>query len=130
MLKYSTNRVVDLWEWNSLVQETYGRVYDLQQQDGCKVRGNEYFEVPCEPYDYENGKVEEKVNGSEMGVSFKAWLKRDPKQKLDTDDKWEREHGLSLFWSRNFYPSLEVVAQDLYEKGLIEAGEYTIEIDW
>lgn len=65
-----------------------------------------------------------------MGVSFKAWLARDPKQPLNSPDEWDRKNGLSLWWQRNFYPDVQMVANDLYEKGLIEAGEYVIDIDW
>lgn len=131
MLKYTMVRTVNLENWDELVMSTYGRVYSLQQQDGCKSRGQETFKVPCDDlWDYDNDTIQETVNGDEMGVSFKAWLERDPKQKLDTDNEWHREHGLELFWSRNFYPSLAMVAQDLFERGLIEEGEYTIVIDW
>lgn len=82
------------------------------------------------PYDYENATVPEEVNGDEMGVSFAAWLARDPKQKLDTKDKWDRDHGLDLFWDRNFYPSIDMVVNDLHARNLLPAGEYQIVIDW
>jgi len=121
-------RVVDLGEWDSLVENTYGRTYSFQQQDGCKSRGTETFSVPNDnPHAYENDSVPEKINGEEMGVSFKAWLSRDPDQKVVEQSGFD---GTRLFWERNFYPTLETVAQDLYEKGLIEQGTYTIEIDW
>lgn len=35
-----------------------------------------------------------------------------------------------MWWVRNFYPDVNMVANDLYEKGLLEAGEYLINIDW
>jgi hypothetical protein len=35
-----------------------------------------------------------------------------------------------MFWERNFYPDTYTVANDLYDKGLIEAGDYIINIDW
>lgn len=131
MLNFTKVNMIDVQDWDELVEKTYGRIYSFQQQDGCKSRGTETFRVPItNPWDYANTEISEKVNGSKMGVSFKAWLERDPSQKLNTDDKWDRENGLALFWERNFYPSLESVAQDLYEKGLIPAGEYTINIDW
>ena len=123
--------MIDVDEFDALVTKTYGRPYSFQQQDGCKDRGIEYFTVPIEqPEDYDRDEIPEKVNGHTMGVSFAAWLARDPKQKLNSPDKWDRDHGLSLFWERNFYPHLEIVVQDLYEKGLIPAGEYAIDIDW
>lgn len=82
------------------------------------------------PSDYENDTIPEKVNGSEMGVSFAAWLARDPKQPLKTADKWDQGHGLELFWERNFYPDVSMVANDLHARGLLPAGKYTIIIDW
>ena len=35
-----------------------------------------------------------------------------------------------MFWERNFYPHVEMVMNDLHAKGLVEAGEYVIDIDW
>lgn len=130
MIKFKTEQVCEVSDWDSLVQETYGRIYSFQQQDGCKERGRFHLTVPDTPSDYENDTIPEKVNGDEMGVSFAAWLARDPNQLLDTGDKWEREHGLSLFWERNFYPDIQMVANDLCKRGLLAAGEYTINIDW
>ena len=89
-----------------------------------------YLTIPDQAYDYQNDSIPEVVNGDKIGVSFKAWLERDPKQCLNTDDQWDREHGLAIFWERNFYPELQTVANDLYNKGLLEAGEYGINIDW
>lgn len=124
-------RSVEVSDWDKLVQETYSKpYYCFQQQDDCKPRGNEYFEVPmaegeAETYDFPQDSVPIIVNGKEMGVSFKAWLARDPKEKF-----FERDFEDRLFWQRNFYPSLEMLANDLYKRGLIEAGDYTICIDW
>ena len=33
-------------------------------------------------------------------------------------------------WERNFYPNIQAVANDLYKKGLLETGDYWIDIDW
>ncbi len=131
MIPITTVLSIDVGDFNELVETTYGRTYDLQQQDGCKDRGIEHITVPNQyAYDYENDTVPEKVNGDQMGVSFKAWLERDPKQKLNSPDTWDREHGLDLFWRRNFYPSVEMVANDLHARGLLPAGKYQIVIDW
>lgn len=129
-LKIKTEKVIEESDWNDLVKETYGRPYNFQQQNGCQDRGNFYLTVPDDAEDFENDDVPEEVNHEEMGVSFKAWLERDPKQKLNSEDEWDREHGLSLWWERNFYPNIQMVANDLHEKGLLEAGDYTINIDW
>lgn len=128
MLEFTTQKMVDVQDFDNLVVETYGKPYSFQQQDGCKSRGVEYFTVPLvQPYDFENDTIPEVINGNEYGVSFKAWLARGPKE-WNGDPKDER--SLHLFWNRNFYPSIEVLANDLYNKGLIEAGEYVINIDW
>ena len=130
-MKFKQVQIIEVQEWDQLVEETYGRIYSFQQQDGCKDRGVENLTVPVQhPCDYENDTIPEKVNGDEMGVSFKAWLERDPKQKLNSDDAWDREYGLNMFWERNFYPSVDMIANDLYTKGLLPAGEYVINIDW
>lgn len=129
MLKTRKETVVDVNEWDNLVTKTYGKPYSLQQQDGCKSRGTEYLTVPeTGPCDFENDSIPDKINGNERGVSFKAWLARDPKQPLA--DGCEDSFGVGLFWKRNFYPTKEMIANDLYSKGLIEAGEYMIIIDW
>lgn len=130
MINFETVKVISVQEWDKLVVETYGRPYTLQQQDGCMERQRLGIKVPDEAYDFENNTIPEVVNGEEMGVSFKSWLERDPNQKLDTKDDWDRDHGLGLWWGRNFYPDLQMVANDLHEKGLIPAGEYEINIDW
>jgi hypothetical protein len=117
-------------DWDRLVQETYGRKYCLQQQDGCKDRGSVYLTVPKSCNDEESDmhdNVAEKVNGKDMGVKFSAWLDRDP-NKLSglIKDKWEN----SLFWERNFYPLLQTVANDLYKRGLLKRGKYVIDMGW
>jgi hypothetical protein len=127
-MKIKNQKIIELEDWNNLVSETYGRTYDFQQQDGCQGVGLVYFSVPYkEGYDFTRDSIPEIVNGEEMGVSFKAWLARDPKQPLEGQ---EYDFDLDLWWERNFYPSLWSVANDLHEKGLLEAGDYAIEIDW
>lgn len=125
-----TEQVIDVGDWDSLVETTYGRPYSFQQQDGCKERQRVKITIPDDAEDYDNHEVPEEVNHEEMGVSFKAWLDRDPHQPLNSPDEWDRKNGLSMWWERNFYPTVEMVANDLHAKGLIEAGTYTIDIDW
>ena len=121
--------IIDLHEWDSLVEKTYGRTYNFQQQDGCKDRTTVYFSVPDETRDdFENETVPEKVNHPEMGVKFSAWLARDPKQNLPAPE--DNDFCRVLWWERNFYPELHTIANDLHKKGLLAAGSYGIEIDW
>jgi hypothetical protein len=119
--------MIDVSEWDKLVQESYGKPYSFQQQEGCQSRGLRRIKVPDESEDFENDSIPEKINGEEMGVSFEAWKARDPKTPVDgRKERWE----INLFWERNFYPDLQTVANDLHAQGKLEAGEYTIDIDW
>lgn len=124
---FKFEKVIDVQDWDTLVVTTYNRPYSFQQQDGCKDRQRVGITIPDEAWDFENDTIPEEINGDEMGVSFKAWLTRDP-------SKWEGDEEdklfLDLFWKRNFYPEVQTVANDLHEKGLIEAGDYVIDIDW
>jgi hypothetical protein len=128
MLKVNNIKQIDVQDWDELVQETYNRPYMLQQQDGCRDRGIQYITIPVNnPEDYKNNTIPEIVNASEMGVSFKAWLERDPKQPIsERSEDW----ALEMWWERNFYPTIDMIINDLYEKGLVEAGNYQINIDW
>ncbi|QAU04496.1 hypothetical protein Va1_143 [Vibrio phage Va1] len=127
MIKFKKTNVIDCHDLDELVMKTYGRQYCFQQQDGCQPRGHVNITVPEGDWDYENDTIPEVVNGDQMGVSFKSWLERDPKQLLEGDDS---EFSLKLWWDRNFYPSLSMVINDLHSKGLIPEGEYVIKIDW
>ena len=147
-IKTKNYKVIELGDWDDLVIETYGRIYSFQQQDGCQGRGNVKLTIPDMDNDDEmHDKIAEIINGDIMGVKFATWLERDTKAPLNPSDKelsscnyyydtcnrkqWcEEESHISLFYERNFYPDLQTVANDLHKKGLIEAGEYIIEIDW
>lgn len=126
-LKIHTEQVIDDSDWNKLVTETYKRPYCYQQQNGCQDRGTYKFKVPNEGDDFKNDTVPEIINDPEMGVSFKAWLERDPHKPIQ-EQKYDWE--LQMWWERNFYPDIQMVANDLHKKGILPAGEYTINIDW
>lgn len=127
MLKARSEQVIDVGDWDALVIETYQRPYNFQQQDGCKERQRVRITIPDHDYDYENDTIPEEVNGEEMGVSFKAWFERDPSQPIPCE---KYAYQSKLFWERNFYPDVQMIANDLHAKGLIEAGDYVIDIDW
>ncbi len=127
-MKIRTEAVISESDWSDFVSKTYGRPYQFQQQDGAKDRGIFRITVPNKDvYDYENDSVPEIVNHEQMGVSFEAWLKRDPKQKIPNQ---EASYELELWWHRNFYPDVQMIANDLHKRNLLKAGEYTIDIDW
>lgn len=127
MIHIKTKQCISLQDWDYLVEKTYGRPYDFQQQAGCRGRGNYTINIPEVCEEFENDTIPEEINGMVMGVSFAAWLARDK-------DEWNGSRSdrnfVHLFWQRNFYPDIQMVANDLYEKGLIPAGTYDIEIDW
>lgn len=129
MIKCSNKKLIEVDDWDELVQKTYGKPYRFQQQNGCQSRGTFDLTIPSEDAMDEdmNDSIPEEVNGEIMGVKFKTWLARNPKQTApDMKEQWE----IDLFWARNFYPDIFTVANDLYKRGLIEAGEYVINIDW
>ncbi len=121
--------IVDCGDWDALVMKTYGKPYCFQQQDGCQDRGLTYTIDPTnpDPEDYTHSWLPEEINGPDMGVSFKAWLARDPKE---WNGEPEEKRFVNMFWERNFYPHVESLASDLYKKGLIPADKFQIEIDW
>lgn len=131
-MKSTIKRVIELQDWDTLVRNTYGKPYMFQQQEGCKSRGMFPLTIPPDKYELEeeenmNDSIPDETNGEEMGVKFQVWLERDPSQIPEHfRDSW----GNDLFWERNFYPNIYTIANDLYKKGLIEAGEYLINIDW
>lgn len=128
-MKIRIEKMIDDAEWNKLVIETYGRPYDFQQQDGCRDRGIFAMTVPAAAEDYENETVREGLNHDEKGVSFAAWLARDPNQKLSDPDAQD-DYCLGVWWGLYFYPDLQIVANDLHARGLLADGGFAIAIDW
>jgi hypothetical protein len=87
MLKFQTKKIIDVQDWDNLVQETYGRPYSFQQQEGCQERGTVPITIPSEWDNDEDmsDSIKEVVNGDEMGVKFDVWLARDPKQPIKNE---------------------------------------------
>lgn len=127
MIKFKNVKMIQVDDWDKLVKETYQRPYNFQQQDGCQSRGIVNITIPDEHYDSDmNDEIPEMINSDIMGVKFEKWLERDPNQSV----AGQTNYTIELWWERNFYPDLQTVANDLYERGLIDAGEYSINIDW
>lgn len=123
MLKVKKTTVINCSDWDKFVESVYSIPYCLQQQNGCMDRQSIHLTVP--------DKFEAEVNVSpgenHFPVSLEVWKSRDPTQKIkDQEYDWQ----LQLWYHRNFFPDLQEVANDLYNRGLLEKGEYLIEIDW
>lgn len=117
-------------EWSEFVSGIYKRPYCFQQQEGRRPRGIYEFKVPVDnPFDYRNEKIPETASTNKFGVSFKSWLERDPNSKLKTK-KDDNPESLEMWWHRSFCPDCEMIMDDLYKRGLLEEGEYVINIDW
>lgn len=119
MIDYRTVKMIDGDDWDSLVMQTYQKPYCLQQQN-YGMRGLVEITVPPDDLDdFPNDTLEK--SEYDMGVSFKAWLEKDPDNCSEDED--------CDFWERKFYPSLDTVVNDLYKKGLLDVGEYYINLD-
>lgn len=131
VLKYKDKKIIDVDDWDNLVKETYGKPYSFQQQNGCQDRGTVNITIPyLYTLDKEmNDSIPEIINGNKMGVKFDIWLARNPEQRL-SDEDCQESWCIDIWWERNFYPDLQTIANDLHKKGLIESGEYSINIDW
>lgn len=110
--------MIDSSDWDKLVSQVYDKVYCFQQQDDCKPRGIFKITVPEPIEEYYPYSIPYEINGEKMGVAFSSWVNT-PKSTYS-----------AMFWERNFYPDVQAVANDLYEKGEIPAGKYVINIDW
>jgi len=128
-MKIKKANMIEESDFSKLVQSTYGKPYRFQQQDGCMDRGTLSFKVPSEYTSEEEmyDDIPEELNGELMGVKFEKWLERDPIQPVGV---YTDKPFIDMFWERNFYPDFYTLVNDLYAKGLIEAGDYIINIDW
>lgn len=100
MLKIQKRNVIDLQDWDNLVEKVYGKPYSFQQQDGCKSRGVETISTSDDWLDdFENDSIPEVINGKEKGVSFKAWLERDPNAPLNCTEKEAKD--CHYYWGGN-----------------------------
>lgn len=121
MIKSKIKHVISSAAWNKQVSKIYGRPYSIEDQfEFNRVLG---FKVPNRSFDFANETVEENEDTKETGVNFKSWIARDPDQKIGSDPC---AFVTTLWWYRAFYPDIEVLANDLFKKGLLERGEYVI----
>lgn len=119
-MNFSTKKIIEVDEWDELVKKTYQKpYYNFQQQDGCQDRGLVRINIPDKPYN------------TDPDITLQEWLDADPNEPVDDGDSSASEDWyIEMYWEREFYPSLQVVANDLHLKGLLPRGEYHINIDW
>ena len=112
MIKIKKINIIELSDWNKLVESTYNKIYNFQQQNGCLPRGTVYFSVPDEAYEEEmNDSIPEIINDEDnRGVKFNVWLQRDSNAPLNPTDKelskcnyyWRKSEKGNNFWSNLF----------------------------
>ena len=121
-------KIIDMNDWDNLVEDTYNRPYFFQQQKDGRARGLYNLTIPSKSTndDDMHDNIPDRKDTNIMGVKFQKWLKRNPKTALSNGDNT----NLIFWWERNFYPCINEVANDLYKKGLIKAGNYQIDINW
>jgi hypothetical protein len=99
-LNIKITKLIEEKDWSNFVSKVYNRPYNFQQQNGCMERGTFELKVPVSDC-------------------------------YDYENETLPEIiNIELCWERNFYPCLDMVVNDLYKKGLIEEGEYVINIDY
>jgi hypothetical protein len=107
-------------EFSRLVSETYGRPYQLQQQDNCMGQDEiERVTVPDEGIDIDDD------------ARFAEWRDADvpdPVGVLHGETRWDWE--VELYWQREYYPPLQELVNDLHERGLLPQGDYVIHASW
>lgn len=134
-LEFEIRKVVEEGCWNFFIENTFNKgpyTYNFQQQDGCRERGPYLVEVPPSEEDLLDGpellneEISYEVNGEMYGVSLETWLNT---SKVDTASKLEKDYLNDLYWCRHFYPRINELVNHLYKLGLIEEGDFYIEID-
>lgn len=117
-------RVDLIWEsaFSELVTETYGRPYQLQQQQPMgQDTVTQRFTVP-----------EHVDQDTEYNITFADWSTRDP----DIGPDGERWHGTlpllskELWWHREYHCDPQMILNDLHARGLLPTGVYRIHVWW
>lgn len=129
MLRIQNKKVVEVSEWDRLVEEVYGKPYNFQQQDGCKSRGTHDLGVPT-GWETTGDDEEYELDGNWDYVPLKVWISKDPKTFPEGEEYDKYEWQRNIFWERDFYPDIDEIADDLYKRGLLKEGSYLINIDW
>lgn len=121
MIPFKVVKMIDVKDFDRLVEDTYKKPYTLQLQELSKSPLRIVVPDP-DAEDYENNATPTIYNQL-IGVSFKKWLETDPATNLPGD-----YHGFytKSWWEYSFFPNLGIVINDLHAKGLLDEGEYYI----
>jgi hypothetical protein len=100
-MKIKNVKMIDVEDWDNLVSSTYNRIYQFQQQEGCKDRGTFNLTIPSKytEDDEMHDKIPEIFNGDIMGVKFDVWLNRDPKEPLNPSKEELKE--CNYYWGKS-----------------------------
>lgn len=108
-------------DFSKLAVDTYGRPYQLQQQGDCLGQDTIIrLTVPEEPMGW-------------TGPTLEEWRERPLNLQPEeyTRGDWEEHTYLrDMWWEREFYPDVQVVANDFHARGLLPEGDYVIHIWW
>lgn len=125
--------LVNVEDFNEVIKEVYCKHYSFQHQGARTYNGVEESYFLKVPYirnfkDFDSGAaIEECIYNNEQilqyGVEFNEWLNKDPNFEWYSSDINNK-----LIWERYYYPHIYMLINDLYIKGLIEAGEYCIKM--
>lgn len=126
-LEYENLRVIENYKWNEFISSIYNLPYNYQQQND-RQNTNFEFNIPndLEEEDLGSDSIPYEVNGEDECVKFDTWKNSDFEE---IGKNFEYEVETKLFYERNFYPSIFQILNDLYNRGLIEEGDYLIRID-
>lgn len=114
---FKTVKTINAEDWSLFIQKTYGRSYAISLQKEYVSKQIVKLSCPCEPIDFKD---------DTNGASFKTWLERDPDKILPNNSPFSTR----LWWESNFYPHVSMIINDLHSKGLLEEGDFYIELDW
>lgn len=115
---------IEYTDWNNFIQSVYNKPYDLLQQ----VDSESTIITMSVPGNVDNTKINkdipENIDENELRcVELETWLNKDPQEE---NPNFKYKSHQTHWWKRYFYPDIQAIANDLYEKGLLEEGNYTI----
>jgi hypothetical protein len=120
-MRIKSVKLIDETEFSQLVREAYGRPYRLQQQDHCMGQNEiELITIPDEGIDIDDPQ------------RFEEWRDAEAPESRGVDQfgdmRWDWE--VELHWEREFYPPLQELVNDMYERSLLPQGDYAIRAYW